>query len=211
MTVERRFLTGYELKSTDEPGLVFGEDGTIWIVAPDGTRTQIEGGGGGGSLPDEWTVGAGGQLVIAPDTLTAPYLELDAPAGAFGTALRIKDENDEPVFEVQAESGTDIYAQAANIAALDVHSVADADDGNPVFRVRPDLNGGHATVFEVDSNGACRVTSRDAFAIPMLLFGFTGQVLPLLEIQDSNGNKLFQVRPDGSLHIKTGATLVADL
>lgn len=45
MTVERRFLTGYELKSTDEAGLVLGEDGAIEVVAPGGARSPLGAGG----------------------------------------------------------------------------------------------------------------------------------------------------------------------
>lgn len=167
--------------------------------------------GQAGGTPTEWTVGAGGQLTIAPSTTGHPYLEVDAPTGAFGAALAIRDEAGDLVLEVQSESGADIYARAANIAALDVHSVADADDGNPVFRVRPDLNGGHGTVFQVNSNGHCVANATDSFAIAMLLIGAPSQVLAILEVQDVNGNKLFQVTPDGNIHIKTGGTVIADL
>lgn len=48
---ERRFLTGPRQADTDFPGLIEEEDGTVWLVNPDGTRTQLPGAGGGGSTP----------------------------------------------------------------------------------------------------------------------------------------------------------------
>lgn len=51
MTVERRFLTGYELKSTDEAGLVLGEDGAIEVVAPGGARSPLGGAAAAAGLP----------------------------------------------------------------------------------------------------------------------------------------------------------------
>jgi hypothetical protein len=48
MTVERRFETGAREDPSDAPGLVLGDDGIAYLVAPDGTRTPV---GGGGSVP----------------------------------------------------------------------------------------------------------------------------------------------------------------
>lgn len=45
--VELRFLTAQTKADTDQAGLVMELDGTVWVVAADGTRTQLPGGGGG--------------------------------------------------------------------------------------------------------------------------------------------------------------------
>lgn len=64
MTVERRFLTGYELKSTDEPGLVLGEDGTVEQVAPGGARSPLGGAAAAAGLPTLVLLDATGGTVI---------------------------------------------------------------------------------------------------------------------------------------------------
>lgn len=45
---ERRFLTAYRQADEDFPGLIQEDDGTVWVVLPDGSRVQVTGGGGGG-------------------------------------------------------------------------------------------------------------------------------------------------------------------
>lgn len=65
MADERRFQLGAKLADTDEPGLVLNDDGTVSLVDADGTRSDLGSGGGGGSLPAQWTVDPDtGQLVI---------------------------------------------------------------------------------------------------------------------------------------------------
>lgn len=43
-----RFATKFRSADTNEPGLVMEDDGTVWLVNPGGSRTQLPGGGGGG-------------------------------------------------------------------------------------------------------------------------------------------------------------------
>lgn len=63
MTEEIRFQTGFRAAASGEPGLVLHDDGTVWLVAPDGSETQVSGGGGGSSViqspTDPGAVGAG--------------------------------------------------------------------------------------------------------------------------------------------------------
>jgi len=54
---EIRFQTGFRGDPTGEPGLVLHDDGTVWLVASDGSETQLPGGGGG--LPD-WVTATSG-------------------------------------------------------------------------------------------------------------------------------------------------------
>jgi hypothetical protein len=42
---ERRFQTSYRFVDTDEPGLIQEDDGSVWVVLPDGTREEINGSG----------------------------------------------------------------------------------------------------------------------------------------------------------------------
>lgn len=64
MSLEQRFLTGFREVSEGEPGIVQEDDGTCWLVNPDGSRTQLPGGGGSGGTviqqnTDPGAVGAG--------------------------------------------------------------------------------------------------------------------------------------------------------
>lgn len=47
---EQRFALSMRQADDDEPGLIRERDGTVWLVNPDGTRTQL-GGESGGSQP----------------------------------------------------------------------------------------------------------------------------------------------------------------
>lgn len=49
--VESRFIPNFRETSTDAPGLVLTDDGTVYLVLPDGSRVALTGGGGGGSWP----------------------------------------------------------------------------------------------------------------------------------------------------------------
>lgn len=98
MTEEIRFQTGFRAAATGEPGLVMHDDGTVWLVAADGSETQISGGGGSG-LPSWWSVDNDAQTVtIAPVdegpsdiialTMTAP----DEAVGFIGLVVQSNDE-----------------------------------------------------------------------------------------------------------------------
>lgn len=54
--VEGRFVSYLREPSTDAPGLVLTDDGIVYLVHPDGTRTPLTGGGGG---PTVGTFGCG--------------------------------------------------------------------------------------------------------------------------------------------------------
>lgn len=61
MTEEIRFQTGFRAAASGEPGLVLHDDGTVWLVNPDSSETQL--GGGGGGLPAWWIVDETAQTV----------------------------------------------------------------------------------------------------------------------------------------------------
>lgn len=46
--IEQRFLAGFAEEATDDPGLVLGQDGVVYVVLPDGSRRPVTGEVGGG-------------------------------------------------------------------------------------------------------------------------------------------------------------------
>lgn len=46
-TVESRLVPNFREATTDNPGVVLADDGTTYVVLPDGTREPLPGGGGG--------------------------------------------------------------------------------------------------------------------------------------------------------------------
>ena len=51
MGLIQQFLKSFRETEEVEPGIIQKADGTVWLVNPDGTETQLPGGGGGGQ-PD---------------------------------------------------------------------------------------------------------------------------------------------------------------
>ena len=47
--LERRFTTAFRGEDASAPGLILKDDGTVWLVNPDASETQLPGGGGAGS------------------------------------------------------------------------------------------------------------------------------------------------------------------
>lgn len=80
--MERRFVTGFRQVDRDAPGLVLENDGTVWLVNPGGSRTQLPGGGGGGCAYFTCDTGEETASVDAPNgvSVTAPQVSLGAAA-----------------------------------------------------------------------------------------------------------------------------------
>lgn len=51
MTLVQQFLKSFRQSDDLEPGIFLKNDGTVWLRNPDGSETQLPG-GGGGNLPD---------------------------------------------------------------------------------------------------------------------------------------------------------------
>lgn len=103
MAEERRFQTGFRTVDRDDPGLIQEDDGTVWLVNPDGTRTQLPGGGGGGGCAYfSCDTGAGVATVDPPNSLVAESqgVLLSGVAEAGGNAPHVGAqaslEGDEP-------------------------------------------------------------------------------------------------------------------
>lgn len=58
---------------------------------------------------------------------------------------------------------------------------------------------------------ALRVNGNDAAAVVLSVKAQTGQTVPILEVLDESSASVFRVDADGSVHIKTGTTIQADL
>lgn len=78
-----RFATKFRSADTDDPGLVMEDDGTVWLVNPDGTRTQLPGGGSGNDVVTDDIWNAKGDVAVA----TGPDAAVALPVGADGEIL----------------------------------------------------------------------------------------------------------------------------
>lgn len=76
--VERRFATTMREADRHDPGLVMEDDGTVWLVAPGGARTEL-GGAGGGSPFDGGTLLLEVSTELVLDNTGLPYWSFDAP------------------------------------------------------------------------------------------------------------------------------------
>jgi len=73
MTVERRFETGARGTPSTDPGLVLGDDGIAYVVAPDGSRTAVGSGGSSASVGSEQVYGNPTGSVAAGDLASLTF------------------------------------------------------------------------------------------------------------------------------------------
>lgn len=64
MTLERRFATAFRGVDDSAPGLILKDDGTVWLVNPNGSETQLPGGAGS---PPLWSYLIGGVSISNGD------------------------------------------------------------------------------------------------------------------------------------------------
>lgn len=106
---DRRFQTGARDPENDDPGLVLGDDDVTYLIAPDGTRSEVGGDGGGSpvtiSETDPGAIGAG-QM----------WLRLD-PTQSWAPMLYVRN---------QADDGWEDQAGAGYLLGLTYYD----DDGN---------------------------------------------------------------------------------
>lgn len=123
---ERRFLTGFRQVDTNSPGLVLEDDGTVWLVNPGGSRTQLPGGEGGCAY-FACDLEAGTATVDAPDSIsiTAPEAAMvarnvfvtawggdDAPPGETHEAVLAVSN---PTGETRGFAGADLAADGQSV------------------------------------------------------------------------------------------------
>lgn len=179
--VESRLIPNYREVSNDEPGLVLTDDGTIWLVNPDGTRIPLSGGGGGsfptfyqlaepgspadgdtwmrpaGGYPDQYGVGAfrwdgSSWRMIAPVTL-----DVD------GNVLGIIDVDDSGIvvmesYKAGGAGGSTIQVQSTRIQLITQDSYLTITEGQGVTIAGPSAGG---TGLVIGANGGSDVLRAD--------------------------------------------------
>lgn len=165
-TVEQRFVAYWREAPLDEPGLILDTAGLVFLVAPDGSRTQLPGGGGGSGLPPQWSqddsIGAvTGAMVEGIDGgVILTFQTPDSFTSAF-TAWQFLDADGNPIAGAVTGEGTSIFVSQADgsEAALGSDGVVyllDGDSGNQ-FRVAASVGinfeTGTGPVLVVDDTG----------------------------------------------------------
>lgn len=215
MAVETRFVTAFREGDTDEPGLILEDDGTVWVVAPGGDRSQLSGPG----LPSEWVADEGGNVVITAD-----------PTNDTGLGVLHIDISEGPGQLAFSANGTiDIDLEGTNLNSPCIAATVSGNDGqgNVIFALAPsgteagNLPNIHLT--DPDSPGQARFgygmqsmidsafdppAGQAVFRVRHGSPSYTGDIF---HVRDGNGALVFSIRADGTVHIKTGGVVHADL
>jgi len=156
--VELRFLTSQTKADTDQAGLVMELNGTVWLVNPDGTRTQLPGGEGGCEYLTCADGGArldarGVQVVASEeeDGSSEVYVAVENPGDETRAAVVVQGDDEAGSSSVNVLAQLDgaaaqagIYVEAAD-ADASVKVYADRlhfDNGTPITRPVIDLGSG---------------------------------------------------------------------
>jgi len=111
MGLVQNFLKSFREDDTMEPGLIQKDDGTVWLVNPDGSETQLPGGSGGGlgiwktyvdnasNVPLSGVAVGDGLLVgkwwtpaaVVADLATDPFLVVLTAQMSFGSTSSVDD------------------------------------------------------------------------------------------------------------------------
>lgn len=186
MNSERRFTTSARQVDTDVPGLVLEDDGTVWKVAADGTRTEVGSGGGGETGPT-------------------------GPTGPSGSAGATGASAATPVQATYSGNGNNVTNGATGQATVDslesgIELLDRSDVSNPTFltagtyaitvgiRSNADLTAGGYAVVEVTA-GPDATSSGNAVEHPHL----GGGVTPLTAVVGAGDTlKVFVTNKDGA-------------
>lgn len=98
--VESRLIPNFREPSTDTPGLVLVDDGTVYLILPDGSRTPLDGGSG---LPDWVTADDAGHFLTVVPNGDSP------PAGGYAISTDAGDTN---LVALTADHGLQIFPPA---------------------------------------------------------------------------------------------------
>lgn len=127
MTSVLRYLTGFFSADNHQPGLIQKPDGTVWLVNPDGSETQLGGGGGSGILSNGQS--ATTQIFATPNDFSLHPVQVigggnlvggEAPAGLLGGFSYIP-----PVFFF---AGTFLDLNSGQTAVSLAGTIAEVDD-----------------------------------------------------------------------------------
>jgi len=161
-----------------------------WIQGEGWQTVEASGGGGGAEFPPEWTVGADGSLQITPsDEPGGASLWVDG-VGDSGNALFLRLPADSTGSLIQANVGVATAFMADFDGSVTVGRQLKIGGGDPWFANADGLQvysgDGQRLVFQIRGGGA-------------------------VQVYDSTESLAFKVDTDGSVHIKTGTSVVADL
>lgn len=168
MASERRFQTSFRTIDKDTPGLVLEDDGTVWLVDPDGDRHQLTGGGGTG-LPAWWEVDEGQETVIIRGGLSI-LTENDV------ATLDVVNNSDDTTESHVRVAATVDDALRAQLVALTEDQGAPHDTSKVIIQVlTPDGSGFANLECQMTMDGSDPVSS---FKINHELISFRGDVDP---------------------------------
>lgn len=169
MTVERRFAASYRTAIEDEPGIAMDDDGTLWAIAPDGSRSRIvtessgatgpQGttgatGPGGGATGAQGPIGAAGAAgatgpLDAAELATVVWHEIDDPGeppflNGFGNAPGAW-----ALCRFRLAGDSVVFVEGVVSRAT---PLAPADAPEPIFQLPPAAMPGGDLIFVVPSN-----------------------------------------------------------
>lgn len=159
-----------------------------------------------GGIPAQWTVAPNGGLTITPDDDTVPALDLRMPGGT-PVAIGIT---------------ADVSSGAWGVGNLGTTVLPSGDQANSLFAVGAvEIGGWYDPGVDnpATTNPPLHITNWDGDDLVTVNAEGTVEVSPsnlgatdaILTISDENGDPVFEVRNDGSVHILMGTTVIADL
>jgi hypothetical protein len=181
-TAERAPSTGSGVTVTDGTTTVAATTvQTTGTVTDAGAGTALVSNGGGTGVPSSWTFNDNGEVNVSPTAGADLPLAIEAP-----------DAPGDTVFSVGSTGETRVIGHDVGLPALTIT----VPNGQTAPRLR--VQDGNGVEFFVNGKGNV------SYQVGV---GATSA----LDIFDENGDRIFKVAADGSVHIKTGTSIVADL
>jgi hypothetical protein len=114
--MEQRFLSYFREDPTNEPGLVLEADGTVWLVEPGGTRTELVATSGIG-LPPQWTADDTNGAVRGEtvDGNHGPVLSLRSGPGGDANTLLVLYDNGTQGLTVGLDTSTKLIGRQGDL------------------------------------------------------------------------------------------------
>lgn len=215
--VEQRFIAYWREVPDDEPGLILDAVGNVYLVAPDGSRTQLPGGGGSG-LPAGWTQAGdpavvnanGGALILGGENLgNLPLLVVGDNASE--KVLQVQDFDENDMLTVDTDfGGTLVFAQLGIVGNPTNDSISFAPSGDTMVQVtRSSL-----TPFQINTHGQTTVGAIDALAEASLVIQASGEGLSPIDafrVHDDGGTPTVAIKPTGDTFIQPNAAATVGL
>lgn len=157
---------------------------------------QVPASSHGGSLPAGWTAGAGGDVEIETDG-AFPVITIQLPVGF----------SDDSYLKLKYTDGSDVFILSG---FGDLFLVGPANGGPAVIGVQATDYPGCQT--QLSESGLNVAGDDSVHAFRSLTLAKHNASQPFMLVLDSDTSQpLFRIDADGSVHIKTGTTIQADL